>query len=160
MDTRLLMVLPAALALIHAACAQEPAPTTDDVVVAAADHFRSEMTELSLQFDPRIAVSSGEEDWTPELIRRLEEALDATPARRDDVLRCPGGPASCTLSGSEGFVSFTRPEVIGDRAEIHVNYRWPSGTSRQPIGASRHRIELRREGRRWRVTDTQLIGIT
>ena len=83
--------------------------------------------------------------------RALAEALGGSVRELPEILACPNGAPSCSLSGFTAHIMFGQPVISADAATIEVVRRWLSGSRSTPVAYSRAEYRLQRTTQGWRV---------
>ncbi len=128
------------------------------VEVAAATYIRSEFREAVIKVDSRFANDTREREAGRQ--QAIARALRGTTEARKNVVSCPSGPASCSLSGATLFVALGAPSVSGTRATVVVVTIRPTGGKREALQVIEQQFTLVRRGSGWSVTRVDIMSAT
>jgi hypothetical protein len=128
------------------------------VEVAAAAYVRSEAREAIIKVDSHFAHEKRERDAGRQ--QAIAQALRGSTASVKNVVSCPSGPASCSMSGANLFVAIGTPSMFGDRATVLIVTIHVTGDKDEPLQVIERQFTLVRRNSRWSVTRVDIMSAT
>jgi hypothetical protein len=150
---------------VHLATAQTP--SSDDILVVAAHHVKSQVKGARIAIDPRIVSTGFVWRGSPairavERTQALAERLGARVAKAETSITCTssGQRRRCVLEGLDAVIALSDPLVNGTNAEVHVSAWWMSGRTEPEVAAMDLVLTLNLTSDGWKVVGQRLTRIT
>ena len=93
------------------------------------------------------------------LLDAVERIDGVRVGRSSDVVRCTEPhPRSCRLVGTDLLVAVAPPVIDGAQASLDTYLRYPSTSTRQPVGSRGYRFLVERRQDRWVIVRRILLS--
>lgn len=166
----------AASLLCASTAAAQSRSSAESVLRVAAEHVLqgshqayADIRDLNRAMDPRLALPQAvisnfklwDRDIEPQTLKVIQSRFPkVTFQKRELVLRCMPTDPECNLTGADAFITFTRPDILGDSARILVEVLRNTNARRTPVQTEIRAIILHQHNGKWRVSADRFRGVS